>query len=302
VIADLETRLADVIGADLPAPFGGHVSVAPGPPGGANPTVVVGTTAFEVLEPDFGSRARPELAPPVTDPRRVVRMRCSLSVEVRPSTGQGRAQQLAGLDALLYLLDGPTFQSGEALVDGTDRGFLLDGLRVVDGRAEADPAIPGGPPMVLDLEAVGWFWPPGTPGATGPTIVEVRVRGLDLPMSAAVPPIVAGGAPVVIAFSFGAGGPLRVSAPGSAALPALPFGSLALRLLGRAGAPGAGALSGGTAAADGTTLVPVTGGRAGVTYTPPASPAEDSLVVAVDDGADGAGMEITRVPIRVGAS
>jgi hypothetical protein len=178
MIADLELRLAGVIGAALPAPFTGRVSVSPGPLSGADPAVVLGTTSFTVLAPDFGSDVRPEHAPPVADPRRVVRASCALAVEVRQGDGQGRPQQIAGLDALLYLLDSPEFRTGTALVDGADHGFLLDSLQVLDGRTEVDHAVPDQPPVALTLAAVGWFWPPGTPGASGPAITDVRIHGL----------------------------------------------------------------------------------------------------------------------------
>lgn len=297
MIADLEARLADVIGARMPAPFAGHAAVAPGPAPGANPALVVGTTSFDLVDPDFGNLGRPEHAPPATDPRRVVRLRCRLAVEVRGATTQSRTDQLQGLDQLLYLLDGTDFRGGAALVDGTDQGFALDDLRVVDGRAEPDPAVPAAPAMALGLEATGWFWPVGVVGATGPEILEIRLRELDLPLIATVPPIAAGGAPVIVALAFGETGTLRIRRRGSTPLPPIPFGSLALWLVGKGGQAGAGTLSGGTPGTDGTTLVAVTDGRASITYIPPATPATDTLVIAVATAAGGDGVELTRIPL-----
>lgn len=299
MIADLEQRLAEVIGAALPAPFTGTTTVAPGQAVGPGPALVLWTTTVNPLAADFGSDSRPEQAPSVADPLRVVRASCTLSIEIRPGTGQGRAQQLAGLDALVYLLDGPEFRSGTALDDGTDHGFVLDSMRVLDARTQPDPATPSEPPVVLNLAAQGWFWPPGTPGTTGSPIVEIRLRGVDLPLSTSVPHLVAGAPATTLNLSFPVTGPLRLHAPDGPALDELPFGSLALRLAGPGGKPGAGALSGGTAGADGVTLVPVTDGHSSVQYTPPPTPARDSLVIALDDGTNSARIELARVTLLV---
>ena len=302
MIADLEQRLAEVIGAALPAPFTGTTAVAPGPAAGPDPALVLGTTTVNPLAPDFGSDSRPEQPPSVADPLRVVRASCTLLIEIRPGAGQGRAQQLAGLDALLYLLDGPEFRSGTALGDGTDHGFVLDSMRVLDARTQPDPATPSEPPVVLNLVAQGWFWPPGTPGTAGAPAVEIRLRGVDLPLSANVPRLVAGAPATTLDLSLPVTGPLRLHSPDGPALPELPFGSLALRLAGPGDKPGAGALSGGTAGADGVIFVPVTADRSSVQYTPPAAPARDTLVVALDDGTNGVGAELARVTLLVTSS
>jgi hypothetical protein len=91
-------------------------------------------------------------------------------------------------------------------------------------------------------------------------------------------------------------------APGGPALPALPFGALAVRLVGPGGKPGAGTLSGGTPGVGGAMLLTVAAGRATVTYAPPAEPARDTLVVALDDGAGGMGTELARLPVEVATS
>ena len=193
MIADLEQRLVEVIGAALPAPFTGTTAVAPGPAPGPGPALVLGDDGCQPA----GPRLRQRLPGPSRRRRWPTRCgwsgaSCTLAVELRAGAGQGRPQQLAGLDALLYLLDGPEFRSGTALGDGTDHGFLLDSLRVLGARTLPDPAAPSEPPVVLNLVTQGWFWPPGTPGTAGAPIVEIRLRGVDLPLSTNVPRLVAG--------------------------------------------------------------------------------------------------------------
>jgi hypothetical protein len=108
---------------------------------------------------------------------------------------------------------------------------------------------------------------------------------------------IAGGPPVDVTITIGVAGRLRAVA--GAPLPALPFGRLALRLVDAGERPGAGTLSGGVTGDDGSALVDVTDGVARAIYTPPAASATDHLVVALDDGEDGAGIELGRQVLRV---
>ena len=50
---------------------------------------------------------------------------------------------------------------------------------------------------------------------------------------------------------------------------------------------------------DGTRLLAVTEGTATVTYTPPATPATEVLVLALDNNEGGSGLEIGRLPLIV---
>ncbi len=298
MISEFEQKLADVLGSRLPAPFGGRVQVPPAPAAGPNPAIVVGTTAFESIDPDLGSR-RPELAPGVADTRRILRLRCSVAVQVQPGSG-GRTQLLQGIDASLFALDAADFRNGTALAAPGDPGFLIQDMRIVGSLAAADPNPPSASPQGVMLAAEGWFWPAGTAGQAGVAIVEVRVRGGILPIevSPAHPLSKAGGPPFDITLTVRSFTPMRLH-KGAAALPALPFGSLALAVFGPGGRPGAGTLSGGTAGAAGVQLISLAEGSAKVTYTPPATAAVDELHVTIEDSAGGLGVELGRFPITV---
>jgi hypothetical protein len=300
VIAELEARLAEVLGSRLPEPFTGRVEAAPGA-GQADeePTVLVAVRRAEPVEDDLGSR-RDEVVPGSDEPRRVVRLRCDLLVEVRPAQNHGRAQQLEGVDALLYELEAPDLRSGAALRvadEDHDPGFLLSRLEVVEALAPPEPGAAGAGPVAVALAADGLFWPVGVPGQAGVAIAEVRLREGTLPLAVELSgALLAGGEPVTVTLRFGSFGTqaLRADQPPAT----LPFGALALALAGAGGRPGAGTLSGGTDGADGVRLAEVTGGTATVTYAPPAEPAGDQLVVTVDDGEGGLGAELARVPLR----
>jgi hypothetical protein len=300
VIEDFEQRLAEVLGERLPAPFQGRVGVPPAPGPDAEPAIVVGVTRA-VRAPDGVGGARPMVAPGAPDPRRVVRLRCTVELNVIPASDEGRAQQLDGLDAALYALDDPAFRGGAALVGGDpDPGFLIHELELVEGLAPLAPGDPAGP-VAVRLEADGVFWPRGVAGQAGERIGEVRVRGTTLPLEVvlpATPSLVAGGPAVTVAVRVGASGTLVLAAGEDPA--ALPFGRLALLLRGRGGRPAAGTLQGGDAGSGGARLVALEDGAAAVDYVPPAEPARDELVVALEDGEGGAGVELGRRALAVG--
>jgi hypothetical protein len=298
MISEFEQRLAEVLGTRLPAPFAGRVQVAPGAAPGSQPRVLVGVQQADQSEPEMGSR-RPELAPGSNDPRRVMRLQCVAGLTVQPGTGEGRGQQMLGLDAALYALDAPDFRDGSALRGGApDPGFLIQRLRLGGGAAPLDPSAPNAAPVGLTLLAEGWFWPVGVTGEAGRAIGEVRIRGALLPVELvpAVPVLVANGGPVELTVRIRSFGVLRVS---EAAQPGLPFGVIGLGLVGPGGQPGAGALSGGAAGANGVRLLNLTDEAATVTYTPPAQSATDELIVALHDGSGGLGVELGRVVLHV---
>jgi hypothetical protein len=296
VITEFEQRLATVLGSRLPDPFADRVFV--GPTSEEGPCVLVGVTRAERVEPELGAR-RSEVVPGAVDPRRVVRLRCTVGLEVRPAEDGGRAQQLRAVDAALYALDARDFQNGTALPEAPDPGFFIQDLQVAESVTPLDPTATAAPPVGVTLRAEGWFWPPGTPAEAGEAIGEVRVRGVALPIEIATDPgtIVAGGDAATLTLRVGAFG--RISSNGGGPLP---FGVLALALEGAGGAAPAGALAGGADGEDGVRLVEVTDGEATATYTPPAAPAVDVLVVALDDGEGGLGVELARTAIVVRAS
>lgn len=297
MLTELESRLADVLGAALPAPFGGRVRRrgAAGP-AGAGPVVRLGVEGFVPLEPDVFS-TRPEIAAGASTLRRVVRLRVTIGLDVTTDPPGDRLGELAGTDALLYALQDPAVRSASALVAPGDQGFRLDGIDLLEVGAQDDD------PDVL-VGAEGWFWPVGVAGQDGREITHALVREVRLPMRLTFgAPLVAGAAAVACDLTFGATGTLEVaSGPGGAPTTAAPFGAVALRLLDDGGGPGAGVLD--TAASPpGTTVVAtVDADGAAFTYTPPATAAREHLVVLAHAGTGAdvrTGMELARFDLVV---
>jgi hypothetical protein len=287
VLSDFERRLAEVLGTRLPVPFRGLVDVTPGRD---IAQVVLSIRHVEPLDEHlFG--IRPEIVPGAPSHRRVVRLRCDVGLDVRLLNGQARIDQLRALERVIYELDEPGFRSGAPLqpTDGSDPGFLVQ--RMFVSLSE--------PPESITVRAEGLFWPPDTPGETGVAISQARLRISMEPlrMIPAHPRLTAGGTAVELEIEFGATGTLRVESAGR--VTALPFGAVVLTVLDAGGRPGAGILSGGAGGPAGARMVQVVSGRAGVQYTPPAQPALDQLVVSLDDGEGGVGIELGRFPLNV---
>src|SRR5688572_7072352 len=141
MLGDFEARLAVVLGSRMPGPFAGRVQVEPGTAG--PPRVLVSVRQVELIERDIGEP--PDVIVPGADvPRRVMRGRCRVVLRVIPTTQGGRAEEIAGLDAAMYLLDGAEFRDGRALVATGDPGFLIRSLRIDPGLAPVEEAGPGG--------------------------------------------------------------------------------------------------------------------------------------------------------------
>ncbi len=297
MITDFEARLVDVLGGRLPAPFAGLTVLAPGAPPGVSPQLVIGVLSARGAEPDFDAR-RPEVVPGVTDPRRVLRLDCTVGVEIRPTAAGDRTRQMRGLDAALYTLDAPDFQDGTALDDGTDRGFLIRSMVTAGIDTSNAAAIPAAPRFGFNLLASGLFWPPGVVGQAGRAIGEIRLRGNTLPVMLEPPDpiLIAGGGAVPLRVLVRPVGSMRLTAAGTAALP---FGQLAVQLASAGGRPGQGTLDGGIAGVAGVRIIPLINDAIAITYTPPAAAATDDLLIALDDGNGGMGIEIGRVTLRV---
>lgn len=301
MLAHLESRFADVLGSRLPAPLTGRVFVTPGPVATTQPALLVGVVRAVVVEQSFGGVRRPEQVPGADDPRRVVRLRCTIRVEVRPGDNSTRAETVAALDAVLYEVDGPELRTASALSAPGDPGFVLRGQQPSAVLLIPEPPDDARLPAV-ELETEGWFWPPNTPGITGMPIVAALVRTATLPVALQPWPLLlrAGDPPVPLTIRVGTAGTTRLS--GDPPAPS-PFGELAVRVVDTGGRPGSGTLTGGTALPDGSRLLTVTEQVAALTYQPPASPADDELVVSVgraDAGAGpGVGIELTRFPLTV---
>ena len=286
MLSEFERRLADVLGARLPVPFRGGVDVAPGRD---DAQVVLSVRHVEPLDEHlFGMR--PEVVPGAPTQRRVVRLRCDVGFDVRLLTNQSRATQLRVLDSVIYELDEAGFRSGARLqpTDGSDPGFLVQRMFV----SLSDP------PQSITLRAEGLFWPPDVPGETGIPIERAQLRVSMQPVNLipAQPRLIAGET-VELVIEFGATGTMRVERGGR--VTALPFGSVVVAVEDAGGRPGAGTLAGGNAGPAGSRTLPVAGGRAAFQYTPPAEPALDRLVVSLDDGEGGIGIELGRFPLQV---
>ena len=289
MIADFESRLALVLGDRLPPPFRGRAQVDPGDGVTVEPRVLVAVREAHAIEAGLGD-ARRAVVPGDDRPRRVLRARCGVRITCTAGPGQGLAEALAGVEAAAYALDAPDLRDGSALRDAGDQGFEIDELRMIDALAPSVAGTADSPPCAR-LEARGVFWPRATPGVAGLVIASVRMRGVTLPLTIdpAEPRLTAGGAPVT--FDVG------IDLPGGTTLP---FGSIAVAITGPGAQPARGTLDGGAPGTDGVRLVTLVGGTARVTYAPPAAPAIEWLVIALDDGAGGAGIELGRfrLPVR----
>ncbi|QPJ61320.1 MAG: hypothetical protein G3M70_05205 [Candidatus Nitronauta litoralis] len=301
MLRDFEQRFAQVLGSQLTAPFAGRVRTAPVDTGDNGIQIVVSVGKMKIQSPDFGS-FRSENAPGITDPLRIVRLRGEVGIVVFPAQGQGRQQQLQGIDSLLYLLDTPDFRNANALASQQDQGFLLDYLKIV----EADLSIRDtntDPTPDITLEVEGWFWPIGQTGVSGDVITQAHVRQFVLPVSMVTDngPIVAGGNAVQLNFNVGTSGSMVLQGSSSSTLP---FGNIAVRLLSADGSPGQGSLSGGLAGPDNSQLTLLANGSASLSYTPPGSATNERVVVTtvIMDGNTPVrlGIELASFNIQVG--
>ena len=311
MIHDFESRLADVLGARLSAPWHGRAFVAPGPTNDANAMILVSIIQATPLDPHLTSR-RLEQTPGAADPRRVVRLRCTLQCTVKSKNNISRQVQMEAVNACLYALDAPDFRNGLALAGGPqpDPGFVIHEMRLLEATVPVNPTgeavEPSSAlgPVRLRMEADGWFWPIGEAAQAGREIGEIRIRGVRLPVevSPANPKLRVGGGPLELTLSIGVTGTLAVTAGPAeeSAVSLLPFGRLALALFDAGGRPGKGSLSGGDVAVGGIHLVTLDSqGQARIQYTPPGETAVDELLVALNDGQDGLGVELGRFPLLV---
>jgi hypothetical protein len=209
----------------------------------------------------------------------VLRLRCDVALGTRAA--DDRAARVQAIDAALYLLGDPAFQSGTALLpaDAADPGFQISRMLVINVEA----------PQTVALQAEGLFWPVGVAGQTGDPIQAILVHMplLPLRLTPERPALAPGGPPVDLVLNAATAGGGRIAAGGIA-----PIGATALivRLVDAGGRPGAGSLTGGDAVSGGGRRATLTDGIATITYTPPATVALDLLVVALEgDGGAGDG-------------
>jgi hypothetical protein len=287
VLREFESRLADVLGTRLAAPLAGAVDVTPGGPASR---IVVSVRNATPMDDDLLS-IRPERVPGAADPRRVVRLLCEVELAMHIPAGGTHDDQMENIDQTVYLLGDTSFRDGSVLQpgDNSDPGFLISRMRFT--RAAV--------PASVTVEAEGLFWPVGQAGQSGVEIVEARIRAAFQPLhlNPPNPRLVAGGPGVDLLIEFGAVGTMTVTEGGGVAN--APYGSLVVTVVDAGGRPGAGVLGGGTPGTGASRVVPVNSGAAAFTYTPPAVPAIDHLVVTVENNEGGRGIEIGRFPLTV---
>lgn len=293
MVSEFEQRFADVLGGRLPSPFTGRVEVPPAQAPDVLPRLVLAVSEMTVIEPDFRSR-RPEVVTGSPDPRRVVRLECGVTIEVRRADDQSRADQMQVLDATLFALGDEQMLSGGALNDNTDRGFFIQTMHVSRAGAPVDPSPQE--PVIINVVARGLFWPVGVPGQAGPEITEIFMRSTVLPVQVipATPQLTAGGPAVDFIVHVVTPPSFRVHEGGE-----ILFGSLAFTALAADGGPSAGTLAGGTEGKPGVRVVPLVDNEAIVTYAPPAEPGREDLVISIEDHEGGQGLELRRVRLQI---
>ena len=289
MLSEFESRLADVLGSRLAAPLAGAVDVAPG---AAQSRILVSVRSASTIDEDLLS-LKSERVPGAAPLRRVLRLKCTVGLEFRLPLGGNRADEMQALDQTIYLLGDPEFRDGSALMpaDNSDPGFLIRKMELLSVE----------PPTTALLEVEGLFWPVGIAGEDGPTIVGTDIRALFLPvkLSPAEPKLTAGDTFQDLQFEFGSAGTMRVTADTTTHAP---FGAVTVSVIDDGGRQGAGTLGGGTAGPHGSRIVPVTNGTASVQYTPPAQPAVDNLVVALENTEGQPNLELARFRLKVRGS
>lgn len=286
MLREFELRLANVLGSRATAPLAGAIDAAPAR---NQALVVLSIRRADLVEAELLS-IRPERVPGAEAPRRVLKLRCEVAVVFRDHPGGTRVEQLRGFEQILYLLDESSLRDGSALLpdDDSDPGFLIRRMRISTTEV---------PAMIL-LDTEGFFWPVGTAGITGPTVREMRIRQAIQPvrMIPEQPRLLAGGPPTGLRIEFGATGAIRVEEGG--AVSQRPFGLLLASLIDAGGRPGAGSLTGGADGPEGSRMLNVSAGAADVQYTPPAEPADDRLILRLEDNENGPSIEIGRFILR----
>jgi hypothetical protein len=285
MISELEATLADRLGSDLPAPFGGRVEVAPGAAGPGVRVLVACTAASPSSE--IAVRHLPGRLPEEIDRR--LRLSAEIEIRVVADPVTDRAAAMRCTDALLVLLDRPEYVDGSRLAPppGTDPGFEVHRMTTTSVVAPLDTTDPGSEAFGVRCAAEGWFWPVGAAEPSGDEIRVTDVRIAPLPSSIQLAaPATAGGAAV----------PVRITLGGA------PRGDVVVWVTTPGGAPGAGSITGGLAVAAPPGARRFTPDPAGVVeaeYVPPAGQATDTLVLALAREEGAPRVPLARVAVDV---
>jgi hypothetical protein len=300
MITEFEQELAVYLNTRLTAPFAGHATVSDGSPKsqGAQPQILVAVTRVEPQPDDMGPK-RGEVLPGSGDLRRVLRLTCLVDIAAVPSASGKRQQKVAAIEQVQYLLDEPGMRNGAALVKPGDQGFLIHALRLKDGRIPfAAAAGVTDEAATLTYEVRGWFWPVGVAGVTGIPIGTIRLRGIShtIVVEPAAPVLHVNGAAQEFTISMHAIGTMLLA---DMPAPATGFGALYCGVRRDDGIIPSGVLGGGSAADDNGRIVSLVNGAMTITYTPGPGACREVLVIAFENGSNGEGAELGRVPIMV---
>ncbi|PCK07956.1 MAG: hypothetical protein COA42_11765 [Alteromonadaceae bacterium] len=299
MISDFETRLATLLGTQLPLPFTGTVARAADndTAHGSEPRIYLGAYKIDAEPKGFGGNRSVE-APGVSDRIRVLSATVYVNINVLPANNEDRRQQLQGIEQLRYLLDDESFQTGAALIDTGDQGFRIDRMGVLDSVIDVSNAPNSDRPPGITLVAEGVFWPIGVSGETGVVIDEMRIRGVlvDLQLGSPLPAISAGGSAINIEVRVPKLSAHRLGGDGSS----LDFNRIAIDLIQAGGQAGTGSLAGGSAGTGSVRLIDIVSDTAAFSYTPPAEPITEFLQVGYEDGENGLGKVIKQFRLEVG--
>jgi len=307
MISEFEQRLAEVLSGRLAPPLQGRVDVAPGavPAAGQAPRLAVGVASATPLEPDVWMR-RPELVPGSPSPRRVVKLRCDVRVDVRVQAAVNRQARMSAVDAALFALDHEDVRNGRAFaptVAGADPGFTIQRLEIAALTSPRSLDDPDAAEFGLSLIAEGLFWPVGLAGEDGRALGEIRLRGVRMPLMLSGLPskIIAGSAGIPLQLRLGAVGQ-AVLREGDQPIATQAFETLWVAAFGPGRRPAAGQLAGGIAGEGDVRLIPVTQDAASFTYTPPPTPAVEELIVGMAGPDGNIGPEIGHFTLTTRAS
>ena len=300
MLSEFEQQFQTTLRTRLPADIRNQVQVSTG--ANSQKGILVSVRSAQPVSDEFGT-IRPEIAPGINLPRRVVRLRCLMDCSFVPvNNSQSRAVLMNWLDHVIYALDNTDVRTGEAFVGvEVDPGFLIQSMSIET--LDTPFAIHATDPdrLQLSLTADGWFWPVGEAGQAGIEIGEIRLRGAIYPvlLTPANPVLVANGPTIDLTITFEARGASRITASG---LGSTGFGNVAVRLEKEDGTVGAGTLTGGTPGDNGIRLLAVTEDHIELSYTPPAVPGKDILLLSMDDNVSSIGIDMARFALITGAA
>jgi len=303
MIREFENRLATYIGSQLTGDFEDRVFVAGAEPQDALVKISLGAIHHEPWFPEFGS-SKAEQIPGQQDFKRVLRLCVEVAFRVAAAQGQGRAQRRLAMDALLYLLEDKEIAEGSAFETDQDQGFLIDEFKPSSSALPLLETVEA--PAEIYCKAKGWFWPAGMAGQAGIAIQQTHIRSetLRLELLTQNPLLLAGGDPVELQLKLNHTGFL-LQADQSPQQLGLDF--LALRLRAANGGPGLGSVAGSAQGANGLAITAVNAsGIASFTYTPPANPGKELLLVNLTTGGlseaeKTAGLPLASLSLKVNA-